>query len=139
MDAREEDPEFYAPEALSSAVPTEEKGVLKRMVAVRAREVGVSLGVVRSVLGKPLSEPWSGPEGRRGSGPGFGRCEGPEGETCCHLRLERGRLIHVAFSLPGELNRSAAFCLSGAWLDEAEALLPLLLPGYTRSRFMSQG
>lgn len=127
-DARAEDPAFSMPPGWSPRVTAGKKGTLRRMVEVRAGEVGDSLAIIEALLQHPLEGPWEAPRGRHGSGRGFGRCEGPEGETCCHLVLERGRVVHAAFSSPRELNRNAASCLEGAWLDEAAELLPLLHP-----------
>lgn len=128
VDVREEEPGVYAYLGWSKASVPAGKGALAGMVEVRAREVSASLGMMRSVLERPFAGPWSGSEAGRGKGRGFGRCEAPEGETCCHLRWERGRVAYAAFSLPREVNRSAAFVLEGLWLDEAETLLPLLVP-----------
>lgn len=127
-DARAEDPALPIPPGWSPRMAEGRKGNLRRMREVRAGEVKDSLALIEALLRKPLEGPWEGPRGRKGTGRGFGRCEGPEGETCCHVVLERGRVTHVAFSRPREVNRSAALCLEGAWLDEAAELLPLLLP-----------
>jgi len=127
-DARAEDPALPTPPGWSPRLAEGRKGNLRRMLEVRAGEVKDSLALIEALLRKPPGGPWEGPRGRRGTGRGFGRCEGPEGETCCHLVLEKGRVAHVAFSRPREVNRSAARCLEGAWLDEAAELLPLLLP-----------
>ncbi len=126
-DARAEDQAFPRPPGWSPRAAAGRKGTLRRMVEVMAGEVADSLAILEALLREPPEGPREAPLGRRGSGRGFGRCEGPGGETCCHLALDRGRIEHAAFSLPVELNRSAAFCLEGAWLDEAEELLPLLL------------
>jgi Ni,Fe-hydrogenase III large subunit len=92
------------------------------MVAVRACEISSSLVVARRILsdlpgGKLLVK-----RGRGGKGEGFGRCEGPEGEVCCHLSTGKGRVGGMALSLPHELNRSAARFLEGAWMDEVDVL-----------------
>lgn len=125
-DARDEDPGFPRPVDWSPRTAAGRGGVLRRLLEVVVGEVTDSLSILEALMREPLDGPWEAPVGQRGSGRGFGRCEGPEGETCCHLFLQRGRIAHAAFSLPLELNRSAAFCLEGAWLDEAEELLRLL-------------
>lgn len=128
-DARAEDPALVPLPGWSPSVKAKGKGTLERMVSVRVGEVRDSLVLLEKLLPQAREGPWRASLPRKGSGRGFGRCEGPEGETCCHLVLERGRVVHVAFSSPRELNRSATSCLEGAWLDEAVELLPLLLPG----------
>ncbi len=128
VDARAEEPVFPMPHGWSPRAAEERRGTLRWMVRVRAGEVSDSLAFLEALTENLPEGPWEASPGGRGSGRGFGRCEGPEGETCCHLVLERGRIVHAAFSLPREVNRSAAFCLEGAWLDEAVELLPLILP-----------
>lgn len=90
------------------------------LVRVKVREVGESLGVACRVLAWPPEPPLEARRGRGGRGEGFGRCEGPEGEVCCHLALEKGRVRWAAFSFPTEINRWGARLLVGLLLDEAE-------------------
>jgi Ni,Fe-hydrogenase III large subunit len=119
-DVRREEPGVYALAEWESAEVTDGGGALRRMLAIRAGEVGSSLQFMRRVLDDPPELPLLAKRGRGGRGEGFGRCEGPEGEVCCHVETEKGRISRVAFSLPAELNRSAARCLTGARLDEVE-------------------
>ena len=99
--------------------------MLRRLLAIRAGEAASSLELAQRVLAEPLEAPLLTKRGRGGKGEGFGRCEGPDGEVCCHVLLDKGRVNCAAFSLPRELNRSAARVLAGCRLDEA-AVLSLL-------------
>ena len=121
-DVRKEEPGVYPMVGWESVAVPDGAGALHRMLALRVGEVGSSLGVMRRILSDPPEPPLLVKRGRGGRGEGFGRCEGPEGEVCCHVATERGRISCVAFSLPAELNRSAARCLTGVWLDEVEIL-----------------
>ena len=121
-DARAEEPGVYAlldwemvPEGVGG-------GVFQKLAAVKAREVSESLRVARRVLECPPARPLMARRGRGGRGEGFGRCEGPEGELCCHLAVEKGTVTFLALSLPGEINRSGALVLEGRPLDEADLL-----------------
>lgn len=121
-DARLEEPGVYAVVGWKAVEPPCGKGLLRRMLEVRVAETRASLALAGRVLkylppGKLLVK-----RGRGGRGEGFGRCEGPEGEICCHLVTGRGRVAGMSLSLPRELNRSAARCLGGAWVDEVEVL-----------------
>ncbi|MGQ9536795.1 MAG: hypothetical protein ACUVT4_06135 [Actinomycetota bacterium] len=127
-DARVEDPALSSFPGWSPGGKVGEGDILKRMTGIRLMEISNSLGILDALLRGSWDGPLMVPPAGRGSGRGFGRCEAPEGETCCHLVLGRGRVAHVAFSSPRELNRSAASCLEGAWVDEAFELMPLLLP-----------
>lgn len=118
-DVRKEEPGIYGVVGWESASPPEGAGILRRMLAIRAGEVASSLDIARRVLASPPDTPLLAKRGRRGRGEGFGRCEGPDGEVCCHLALVKGQVSFVAFSLPHELNRSAARVLEGCRLDEA--------------------
>lgn len=95
------------------------------LLSVKAREVTESLCLICRVLESPLGRPLEARRGRGGRNEGFGRCEGPEGEVCCHLALEKGAITYLAFSLPAELNRAGASVLRGCRLDEAEPLFLL--------------
>jgi Ni,Fe-hydrogenase III large subunit len=121
-DVRKEEPGVYALVGWEDIAVPEDAGFLHRMLALRAGEVGSSLRVMRRILGDLPGPPLRVKRGRGGRGEGFGRCEGTEGEVCCHVATEKGRISYVAFALPGELNRSAAACLEGIWLDEAEVI-----------------
>jgi Ni,Fe-hydrogenase III large subunit len=121
-DVRKEEPGVYPLAGWEDIAIPESSGYLCRMLALKAGEVGSSLRVMRRILGDLPEPPLLIKRGRGGRGEGFGRCEGPEGEICCHVATEKGRISYAAFSLPWELNRSAARCLAGIWLDEAEIL-----------------
>ena len=121
-DVRQEEPGVYPIVAWEGAAAPEGAGMLRRMLAVKAGEVSSSLDVMRRILGDFPDGPLLVKRGRGGRGEGFGRCEGPEGEACCHLALEKGRISYVAFSLPQELNRTAARILAGCRLDEVDIL-----------------
>jgi len=121
-DTRLEEPGVYAAVGWKAGEPPRGKGLLRRMVEVRVSEVSASLALAGRVLkyippGKLLVK-----RGKGGRGEGFGRCEGPDGEICCHLVTGRGRVAGMSLSLPRELNRSAARFLEGAWVDEVEVL-----------------
>ena len=95
------------------------------LLSVKAREVKESLSLIRRVLESPLNRPLEARRGRGGRNEGFGRCEGPEGEVCCHLALEKGAITYLAFSHPAELNKAGVHVLRGCRLDEAEPLFLL--------------
>jgi Ni,Fe-hydrogenase III large subunit len=121
-DTRIEEPGVYAAVGWKTEGPPEKEGLLRRMIGVRAYEIGSALAVARRILtdlpgGKLLVK-----RGRGGKGLGFGRCEGPDGEVSCHLSTGKGRVAGMTLSVPHELNRSAARSLEGAWLDEVEVL-----------------
>ena len=116
-DVRKEEPGVYALVGSEDVAIPEGAGCLHRMLALRAGEVGSSLRFMRRILGDLPEPPLLVKRGHGGRGEGFGRCEGPAGEVCCHVATEKGRFSYVSFSLPRELNRSAAHCLAGAWLD----------------------
>ncbi len=121
MDVRAEEPGAYA--LLGWEMVTGgDGGFFHDLIAVKAREVAESLRLARRILECPPERPLEVRRGRGGKGEGFGRCEGPEGEVCCHLVLEKGSLTYLAFSFPGEINRSGARILEGHLLDEAELL-----------------
>ncbi len=124
-DARREEPGVYEAAGWESPAPPEGTGMLRRLLAIRAGEAASSLELAQRVLAEPLEAPLLTKRGRGGKGEGFGRCEGPDGEVCCHVLLDKGRVNCAAFSLPRELNRSAARVLAGCRLDEA-AVLSLL-------------
>lgn len=127
-DVREEEAGVYAQAGWTGAVKPEARGTLKRMVETRVLEASSSIDVARRLLENLPPGNLAVKRGRGGRGEGFGRCEGPEGEVCCHLTLERGRVSAIAMSLPLELNRSSSRVLEGAWLDEAD-ILSLLWEG----------
>ncbi len=125
VDARREEPGVYAALGWSGAPPAStgrKGGLLRRMLETRFQEASLSLRTAALILGDLPPGPLRARRGRGGRGEGFGRCEGPDGEVCCHVVLEKGRVERLAFSLPRELNRSAARCLEGAWLDEVPVL-----------------
>jgi Ni,Fe-hydrogenase III large subunit len=122
VDARKEEPVVYEAAAWESGGIPGATGIMRRMLAVRAAEISSSLEVMQRILGEPPDTPLLVKRGRGGRGEGFGRCEGPEGETCCHVALEKGRISFISFSRPRELNRSAARILEGCRLDEMEIL-----------------
>jgi Ni,Fe-hydrogenase III large subunit len=128
VDVRQEEPGIYPVVVWESAVVPSGAGMLRRMLALRTREVTSSLEVVQRILAEPPDAPLLVKRGRGGRGEGFGRCEGPQGEVCCHLALEKGQVSFIAFSLPHELNRSAARILAGRRLDEAGILSLLWEP-----------
>ncbi len=119
---RNEEPGVYRLVEWESAAAPEGAGILRRMLAIRAGEVASSLQVVRRILAEVPDPPLLVKRGRGGRGEGFGRCEGPDGEVCCHVALEKGRVSFISFSLPHELNRSAARIMEGCRLDEADIL-----------------
>jgi Ni,Fe-hydrogenase III large subunit len=121
-DVREEEPGPYAVVGWGGVKLPKGGGMFRRVVGVRAFEIGASLHIAGRILENIPEGPLQVKRGRGGRGEGFGRCEGPEGEVCCHVIMEKGQVSSLAFSLPGELNRSAARCLEGAWLDEVELL-----------------
>jgi Ni,Fe-hydrogenase III large subunit len=121
-DVRKEEPGVYHLVEWEGAPAPEGAGILRRMLAIRAGEVASSLQVARRILAEVPDTPLLVKRGRGGRGEGFGRCEGPEGEVCCHVALEKGRVCFVSFSLPHELNRSAAHVVEGCRLDEADIL-----------------
>lgn len=122
VDVRTEEPGVYAALGWKGARPPGRGGMLRRMVRIRVEEIRSSLETARRILESPPDGPLLVKRGRGGRGEGFGRCEGPEGEVCCHVILAKGQVAYLAFSFPGELNRSASRCLVGAWLDEADIL-----------------
>ncbi len=122
VDVRKEEPGVYPVVAWEGAEAPKDAGMFRRMLALKAGEVASSLGTVQRILEDLPDGPLQVKRGRGGRGEGFGRCEGPEGETCCHLALEKGQISYVAFSLPRELNRTAARVLEGCRLDEADIL-----------------
>jgi len=121
-DVRKEEPVVYEAAGWESGGIPEGAGMLRRMLTLRAGEVASSLDVMQRILEDPPGAPLAVKRGRGGRGEGFGRCEGPEGETCCHVALVKGRISFVFFSRPREVNRSAARILEGCRLDEMEAL-----------------
>ncbi|NPV59170.1 MAG: hypothetical protein HPY75_05850 [Actinobacteria bacterium] len=127
VDVRAEEPGAYALLGWEIAVRGE-GSLFADLLSVKAREVTESLRVIRQVLECPPGRPLEARRGRGGRNEGFGRCEGPEGEVCCHLALEKGVITYLAFSHPAELNRAGASVLRGCRLDEAE---PLFLPWKT--------
>jgi len=126
-DVRTEEPGVYGLVEWKIAAAPPDSGMLRRLLDVRAGEISSSLEVVLRILRDPLQPPLLVKRGRGGRGEGFGRCESPEGEVCCHVVLEKGRISFVAFSLPHELNRSAASVLEGCRLDA----LPVLSLAWT--------
>jgi Ni,Fe-hydrogenase III large subunit len=122
VDVRREEPAVYEAAGWESDDAAADAGMLRRMLAIRATDVTSSLGLMERILGDPPDTPLLVKRGRGGRGEGFGRCEGPEGETCCHVALEKGRIDYMSFSLPRELNRSASRILAGCRLDEMEML-----------------
>ncbi len=122
VDVRKEEPAVYEASGWESGGALESGGLLRRMLSIRAADVTSSLAVMQRILEFPPDAPLLVKRGRGGRGEGFGRCEGLEGETCCHVALEKGRISFVFFSLPGEVNRSAARILEGCRLDEVEAI-----------------
>jgi len=122
VDVRKEEPGVYPVVAWEGTDAPEGAGMFRRLLALKAGEVASSLEVARRILEDLPDDPLLVKRGRGGRGEGFGRCEGPEGETCCHVALEKGQISYVAFSLPRELNRSAARVLEGRLLDEADIL-----------------
>jgi len=121
-DVRKEEPGIYRLVEWENVAAPEGAGIFRRMLAVRAGEVTSSLEVVRRFLADLPDTPLLVKRGRGGRGEGFGRCEGPEGAVCCHVALEKGRISFISFSLPQELNRSAARIMEGCRLDEADIL-----------------
>ncbi len=121
-DVRKEEPGIYRLVEWESAAAPEGAGILRRMLAIRAGEVASSLQVMRRIVAELPDTPLLVKRGRGGRGEGFGRCEGPDGEVCCHVALEKGRVSFITFSLPHELNRSAARVMEGCRLDEADIL-----------------
>lgn len=124
-DARREEPGVYAALGYRTAGTGKKGGMLGRMLHLRVGEARFSLQAAADILGNLPEGPLLAKRGRGGRGEGFGRCEGPDGEVCCHVVLERGLVSWLAFSLPRELNRSAARCLEGAWMDEEPVLSSL--------------
>jgi len=122
VDVRKEEPLVYGPAGWESGPVPRDTGIVRRMLMVRAGEVASSLKVMQRILEDSPGAPLAVKRGRGGRGEGFGRCEGPEGETCCHVALVKGRISFVSFSLPHEINRSAARILEGCRLDEMEIL-----------------
>lgn len=120
LDSREEEAGIYEMMGWSSLGSNTKRGTFGRVLEIKAREISSSMEMMLELLADLPGGPVLRHRGRGGKGEGFGRAEGPEGEVCCHLRLEKGLLKYIVFSLPTELNRSAARCLSGAWLDEME-------------------
>jgi Ni,Fe-hydrogenase III large subunit len=121
-DVRKEEAGVYPLVDWESAAAPEGAGMMRRMLAVKAGEVASSLRVMRRLLAEVPDPPLLVKRGRGGRGEGFGRCEGPGGEVCCHVALEKGRVSYICFSQPHELNRSAARILEGCRLDEADIL-----------------
>jgi Ni,Fe-hydrogenase III large subunit len=128
VDARKEEPGVFAVAGWEEAVPPAGTGIFRRMLALRAGEVASSLGFMVRVLSDLPEPPLLVRRGRGSRSEGFGRCEGPDGEVCCHAALEKGKVRCAAFSLPRELNRSAARILEGCRLDELD-LISLLWRG----------
>jgi len=127
-DARVEEPGVYAAVGWEAVKPLKGDGLLRQMIEVRAYEIGSSLAVARSILSDLPGGKLVVKRGRGGKGVGFGRCEGPEGEVCCHLSTGKGRVAGMTLCLPHELNRSAARSLEGAWMDEVDVLSLLWEP-----------
>lgn len=121
-DVRAEEPCPCAGADWRMEIPPERGGLLGRMLAIKAGEIASSLAMAGRILEDMPEGELRVERGRGGNGRGFGRCEGPGGELCCHLALEKGRVAYMAMSLPGELNRSASAFLEGSWLDEMEVL-----------------
>ncbi|MBN2026188.1 MAG: hypothetical protein JW854_05455 [Actinobacteria bacterium] len=121
-DVRIEEPLVYGAAGWEGSPVPRDGNIMRRMLALRAGEVSSSLGVMQRILDDPPATPLVVKRGRGGRGEGFGRCEGPEGETCCHVALAKGRISFASFSLPREINRSAARILEGCRLDEVEIL-----------------
>jgi Ni,Fe-hydrogenase III large subunit len=121
-DARLEEPCIYGAAGLEVADAGDKVGILHRILAIKVKEVGSSLDMVGCILDDLPDTPLLVKRGRGGKGEGFGRCEGPEGEVCCHVALDKGRISYAVFSLPQELNRSAALAIEGCRLDEVELL-----------------
>lgn len=134
-DARSEEPGVYGLLGWEAAAPPGGRGMLRRLLAVRCAEISSSLEVALRILRDPPTAPLLVKRGRGGRGEGFGRCEGPEGEVCCHAVLEKGRISFLSFSLPHELNRSAARVLEGCRLDA----LPLLSLAWAPARGRAKG
>jgi Ni,Fe-hydrogenase III large subunit len=122
VDARVEEPGVYTVLGRIGVKPPRAGGILKRMVIIRTAEVRWSLEIARCILENLPEGSLLVKRGRGGRGEGFGRCEGLEGQVCCHVVLDKGRVSYLAFSLPRELNRSASRSLIGAWLDEVDII-----------------
>jgi len=121
-DVRVEESAVYEAAGWDSGGTPESGGLLHRVLVIRAADATSSLAIMQRILACPPDAPLMVKRGRGGRGEGFGRCEGPEGETCCHVAMEKGRVTFVSFSRPCEVNRSAARVLEGCRLDEIEAL-----------------
>lgn len=140
VDARREEPGIYAAVGWEMAVAPPGGGMLGRLLRVKASETGSALRVSRRILEDLPPTALLAKRGRGGRGEGFGRCEGPEGEVCCHVILERGQVAFLSFSLPRELNRSAARRLAGSSMDEWDILSLLWgIPRYEDSRHSGEG
>ncbi|OFW56295.1 MAG: hypothetical protein A2W01_01440 [Candidatus Solincola sediminis] len=119
-DARTEENGVYQLLDSSPIRARTDKGIPEALLEIKVLEVTSSLEVMILLIaefpGGPLNKKRGGP----GKAEGFGRVEGPAGEVCCHVELEKGFLESVVFSSPARFNRSIARAFEGAWLDEIE-------------------
>jgi Ni,Fe-hydrogenase III large subunit len=121
-DVRREEPGVYGALSWEERESPSFGSFLGRLAADRASETLRALQIAKIFLADHPGGVLYAGEPVKGSGDGFGRCEGPAGEVCCRLHLRRGRLGRVRFSLPEQLNRSVSRCLVGTCLDEMEYL-----------------
>jgi len=119
-DARAEEAGPYQVLGWSPTRARRRKGIFGKVLEIRVLEVTSSLEMLMRLLAQLPGGPLLKKRGGRAKAEGFGRVEGPQGEICCHISLEKGLVRTAVFSFPADFNRSIAGVFSGAWLDEVE-------------------
>jgi Ni,Fe-hydrogenase III large subunit len=120
IDARAEESGPYQMLGWSPAGARRGDAIPAALLEVKVLEVSASLEMVLLFLAELPGGPLIKKRGGRGKGQGFGRVEGPAGEVCCQVKLEKGFIKAAFFSSPDRFNRSILRAFKGAWLDEVE-------------------